>query len=210
MLHHFKLCMLCLHLPTGQHSKSLHNNTGCKFHYSRNLMISAIRHGKKYKYILISIIGQMSCTISTYWISAKNQFIRDSHSMNGLKGNIVIMSKRKKRWPLLGDRMQTVGSNVKVPVITLCRPFCFYKITRRPCRAYFKCLKSWPDRLELSLKSAFKSNCVQFNCTCVWCDFQHSSSQYFAMCWGPELQLCDVHTAIQSLSYRAHRPAGTS
>ncbi len=75
LLYNFKLCILCLHLPTGKHVKSMNNITVCKSHYRRDLMISAIRcGGKNYIYILISIsiIGQMSCKIPVYLISTKN------------------------------------------------------------------------------------------------------------------------------------------
>ncbi len=74
ILHNFKLCILCLHLPAGQHSKSMHKNIVCKFHYRGDLMISAIRCEEKYTYISVSVslIDQMSRKISAYWISAKN------------------------------------------------------------------------------------------------------------------------------------------
>ncbi len=43
-------------MPVGQHSKSMHYNTVCKFHYRRDLMISATRCEEKiYKYIGIGI-----------------------------------------------------------------------------------------------------------------------------------------------------------
>ncbi len=52
ILHNFKLCILCLHLPAGKHNKSIHNNTVCKFHCRRDLMIAAIRCREKiYIYI---------------------------------------------------------------------------------------------------------------------------------------------------------------
>ncbi len=39
-------------MPAGQRNKNMHNNTECKFHYRRDLMISAIMcGGKKYTYI---------------------------------------------------------------------------------------------------------------------------------------------------------------
>ncbi len=47
-------------LAGGQHGKSLHNTTVCKFHHRGDLMMSANRCGGK-MYILVSIIGQMSC-----------------------------------------------------------------------------------------------------------------------------------------------------
>ncbi len=74
MAHNCKLCILCLYLPAGQHSLSVHINTVCKFHYRRDLMISAIRCGKQYTYILVlvALIGQMSCNILAYWALAKN------------------------------------------------------------------------------------------------------------------------------------------
>ncbi len=61
MSHNLKLSILCLHLPAGQHSKSKHNNTVCKFHYRRHLMISAIRCGENFTYIYQY----------RYWLSAK-------------------------------------------------------------------------------------------------------------------------------------------
>ncbi len=36
-----------MHLLEGQHGKSKHNNSVCKFHNRRDLMISAIRCGGK-------------------------------------------------------------------------------------------------------------------------------------------------------------------
>ncbi len=62
---------LCLHLLVGQHSKRMFDIV-CKLHYRRDLMIFQVGVGKKHTYILVSIISQMSCKISAYWISAKN------------------------------------------------------------------------------------------------------------------------------------------
>ncbi len=55
-------------------SKSMHNYTVCKFHYRRDLMISANRSGKRYMYVAVSvpIIRQMSCKILAYQILANN------------------------------------------------------------------------------------------------------------------------------------------
>ncbi len=74
ILHHFKLCILCLYLPVGQQGKNMHNNTVCKSHYRGDLMIYTIKCGEKI-YILhmsVSLIDQMSCKILAYWIPAKN------------------------------------------------------------------------------------------------------------------------------------------
>ncbi len=60
ILYHSKLCILCLHLLASQHGKSMHNNTVCKFHYRRDLMISVIRCG-----------GRMYTYWYWYWLSAK-------------------------------------------------------------------------------------------------------------------------------------------
>ncbi len=51
----------------------MHDNTACKFHYRRDLMISAIRCGEKINIsVSDSIIGHMSCKILACWILAKN------------------------------------------------------------------------------------------------------------------------------------------
>ncbi len=71
-----------------ERDKSMHNDTTCKLHYRRDLMISAIRCGEIYVYISVSVsvIGQMNCKISAYRISAKNPisfipaFVRSAQS----------------------------------------------------------------------------------------------------------------------------------
>ncbi len=62
-------------LPASRHSNSMQSGTVCKFHYRRDLMISAIR----IKSVLVSIIGQMSCKILD--TGKKSHIVHPEHSL---------------------------------------------------------------------------------------------------------------------------------
>ncbi len=67
ILHHFKFCILCLHLLASQHGKRIHNDIICKLPCRRDLMIWAIRCGEKNIPKNLYLYGLSAKLVIKYW-----------------------------------------------------------------------------------------------------------------------------------------------